>query len=353
MISNNLTSRLEAASLRADPVADAAIEALAPHLKPGSDPLAVAREHERLPEVRRLLRLMDQPPQDPAVIARACRWCLRYAPAIGVILATRSLPMLYAMPQIALVLSLTGALTRDAERRTLETARFLRVVARPESFLPGGPAPEAILRVRLLHGVVRARLRPRWTLPTPPVDQRAMLFTHLVFSVGVRQGMVALGVHVPADEAQDHVDLWRHVGALMGVEPELIPRTPADEEATLALLMERCCAPSPQGHALAMALIDGVAWTPPYYLPRGALLALSRAMLGDGVATLLNLPPTPLWGRVQSTSLPPLRALDQAGRALPPLLWLAEGFGRAFSAGLLAWRLRGASGYESLPPEPR
>lgn len=339
---------LRAAGERADPVADAAVLGIADQLKAGVDPLALARAHATRPAVARLLHEARLPPADPAVVARACRWNLRYAPAIGVILATRSLLMLYAMPEIAEVLAATGQLTRSPERRTLETARFLRVISQPESFLPGGPAADAILRVRLLHAIVRHRLRPTWTLPGPPIDQRAMLFTFCVFSAGVRSGMVSLGVHVPPDEAQDHLDLWRHAGRLMGVDEALLPPTPAAEDACFTMLQEQFCAPSPRGRALARALLRGLAWAPPYNLPEGALVALSRAMLGPRLSEILDLPPVPFWARIQSTTLPPLRALDRAGRALPPLLLLAEAFGRGFSEAVLRWRLRGPASYESL-----
>lgn len=344
--------QLHAAGARADPVADAAVAALAGQLQPGVDPLGVARREAARPPVARLLREALRPPEDPAVIARACRWCLRYAPAIGLILATRSLMTLYAVPEIALALARTGPLIRTPERRTLETARFLRVISRPECFLPDGPAIDAILRVRLLHAVVRARLRPAWPLPGPPVDQRSLLFTQLVFSAGVREGMASLGVHLPPAEAQDHVDLWRHVGALLGIEPDLLARTPAEESACFAMLQDQFCAPSAPGTALARALLRGLAWSPPYNLPEGALVALSRAMLGPRLSEILDLPPAPFWARIQSTTLPPLRLLDRAGRALPPLLLVAEAFGRGFSAGILGWRLRGPSGYEALGPDP-
>lgn len=345
--------QLHAAGLRADPVADAAVAALRDQLQPGVDLLERARTQAGRAPVARLLHEARQPPEDPAVIARACRWCLRYAPAIGIILALRSLMTLYAVPEIALALSRTGALTRTPERRTLETARFLRVISRPESFLPGGPAADTILRVRLLHAVLRARLAEAWPGAGPPIDQRSLVFTQLVFSAGVREGMAALGVHVPPSEAQDHVDLWRHVGARLGIEPDLLARTPAAENACFQALQERCCAPSPEGAALARALLRGLSWRPPYNLPEGALVALSRAMLGPRLSEILDLPPVPFWARIQSTTLTPLRLLDRAGRALPPLLVLAEGFGRGFSAMVLEWRLRGPSGYEALGPDPR
>lgn len=345
--------QLEGASRRADPLADAAIEALGSSLEPGVDPLVVVEARRDLPAVARLLRDTRLPPEDPAVVARACRWALRYAPFIGLILATRSLPMLYAMPEIAAALTRTGALVSQAERRTLETARFLRVLAEPESFLPGGPAADAILRVRLLHAVVRARLRPTWRLPGPPIDQRSLLFTHLVFSAGLRQGMGTLGLHVPPDEAQDRVEMWRHIGARLGVEPGLIPRTPAEELATLRLLLEHACRPTAEGRALSRALIAGISWVPPYNLPEGALLALTRMMLGEPVSTLLDLPKPPFWARLPPPNLGPLRTLDQAARTAPPLRWLAESMGRAFSSAVLRSRLRGASRYEALPPERR
>lgn len=340
---------LEAAALRGDALADEAVAALAPALVPGADPWTVALRSEHV-AARRLVADVSRPPADPALVERACRWALRYAPAIGIALATRSLLMLYAVPEIARSLVRTGRLAANPERRTLETARFLYEVGRPECFAPGGRAVEAIGRVRLLHAVTRARLAPRWEGPGPPIDQRSSLFTLCVFGGGLRQGMARLGVEIPEGEARDQLGMWRHLGARLGVEPALIPAEPDEEIACITMLQAEICRPSPEGRALARALLGGIAGRPPYLLPEGALVAMAHFMLGEELACILDLPPQPRWARIPPRLLPPLTRLDRAGRAVPPLRGLAERFGRVFSGGILRWRLRGPADYEVLPP---
>lgn len=332
-----------------DPLADEAVAALGARLAPGADPWAVAR-HSAEPAARRLVAAVSAPAEDPAQVDRACRWALRYAPAIGIVLAMRSLLTLYASPEIAVALARTGRLAANPERRTLETARFLFEVSRPERFGPGGEATAAIGRVRLLHAVARRRLAAGWPWPGLPIDQRSSLFTVCVFSAGLREGMARLGVQLTRAEAVDQLGMWRFLGARLGVDPALIPATPEDEVACFAALQADLCRPSPEGRALAAALLRGIAMRPPYLLPEGALVALARDLLGEKLADILDLPPQPRWARFPPRALPPLVLLDRVGRATPPLLVLAERFGRAFSGGILRWRLKGPADFEALPP---
>lgn len=329
---------LEAASLRADPVADAAIAAMARAGPLTGDLLAAARVRAEDADVARLLAEGERIPADPDAIERANRVMSAYAPQIGMVLAVRCLLLLYASPPVARVLVGTGRLVQGPERRVLETGRFLELMVHPGALGPGGAAHDAVLRVRLQHAYARRALAPTWEGPGPPVDQRSMLFTLTVFSVALRRGLVAMGAGLTRREQADHLALWRHVGLVIGIEQELIPATLEEEEALFEGLLSECL-PGPEGRALASALIEGLARRPPYWVPPAALYALSRRLIGDALADGLGLPRHARWQVAWGVAAKALRALDRGLRATDLGFSLASRAGRAYAAGILAWRL--------------
>jgi hypothetical protein len=117
------TQALEAASLRADPVADAAISAMFAQGARGGDLLAAAKERKATPAIAALLAEGDALPADPEAMERTRRLVLRYAPPIGLALGLKALPTLYALPEIAEALVATGRLIQHGERRMRVAAR--------------------------------------------------------------------------------------------------------------------------------------------------------------------------------------------------------------------------------------
>jgi hypothetical protein len=122
---------LDEASLRADPVADAAVVAMFAQGVRGGDLLAAAKERQSSPAIAALLAEADRAPVDPEAMERTRRLVLRYAPPIGLALGLKALPTLYALPEIAEALVATGRLIQHGERRMLETAEYLNQLTCP------------------------------------------------------------------------------------------------------------------------------------------------------------------------------------------------------------------------------
>lgn len=340
------TQALEDASFRADPVADDAVRALFEQGARGGDLLAAAKQRAAHPDIQRLLAEADRAPVDPDAMERTRRLVLRYAPPIGLALGLKALPTLYALPEIAEALVATGRLVQNGERRMLETAEYLNQLTRPGAMRRDGVGHDATLRVRLLHAASRARLRQAgWARATPPIDQRASVFTLSVFSHSLRAGLTQLGGRLSEQESREHLTFWRHVGPVLGVEEGLIAAHPDDEAALQAQILRARAAPTEAGRALTAALLGALADRPPYRLSFATLAALSRHLLGDELAELLGVPRDGD-SRGLRAGLALGRALLRAESAVPGGRLLSQAFGRAFSNGVLAWRLRGPSEWE-------
>jgi hypothetical protein len=240
----------------------------------------------------------------------------------------------------------TGRLIQHGERRMLETAEYLNQLTVPGGMRRDGVGHDATLRVRLLHAASRVRLRHAgWARTTPPIDQRASIFTLTVFSHSLRAGLTQLGGRLTDQEAREHLGFWRHVGPVLGVEAGLIAESPEEEANLQAQLLRERAAPSEAGRALTAALLGALADRPPYRLSFATLAALSRHLLGDALAELLGIPRDGDSRRLRA-GLALGQALLRAEAVVPGGRLVSQAFGRAFSNGVLAWRLRGPSEWE-------
>jgi hypothetical protein len=175
---------------------------------------------------------------------------------ILLILASYALPSAYAAQHGVRVLhsdhGSTGYFVRDLSRRLIETAQFVIDIFADGGMRiePGtscgdqGNAIRTLLRVRLLHAVVRALIEGHregraWDAATfgKPVNQEDLAGTLMTFSWLTLDGLEKLHVGLAPHEAEAYFKVWKHVGSLMGVQ--IIPDTPADAEALTALIKER------------------------------------------------------------------------------------------------------------------
>lgn len=128
----------------------------------------------------------------------------------------------YQASAINRALVLTGALARGANRRVAETTKWWMDVTTEGAMNPGGAGFKSTLRVRLMHALVRRRVRelPQWDFAElgEPVNQCDMLATYLGFCVVFLLGQRVMGVPIRRDEARAVMHLWRYVGWLMGLE---------------------------------------------------------------------------------------------------------------------------------------
>src|SRR5690606_32953091 len=133
------------------------------------------------------------------------------------------------------VLVLSGRLAGSgAFTRLVETARFVAAVCAPGALRPEEAGWRSILSVRLLHAQVRALCRREGydvARYDEPINQEAMSGTLMLFGHGLLTCLRRLGVLVSEEEAASWHGLWREIGWLLGVDPELLPATYAEEVA--------------------------------------------------------------------------------------------------------------------------
>lgn len=198
----------------------------------------------------------------------------------------------------------TGDLTAMAPRRLAETATWTFDVIAPGGLERFAPGFKGILRVRLMHALVRAGMnrRPDWDYARwdHPVNQSVTAGTRLLFSLANIVGAQAFGAHFTRREKDAIYQLWRYVGYLMGIHPELLPAGETDTWRLLWLQADYEFLPDEDSQRLAQALAGAIgpsivgddtdlAHRLARHLVAGFLCAYSRLILGKTNADFLGL----------------------------------------------------------------
>ncbi|WP_345554929.1 oxygenase MpaB family protein [Streptomonospora halophila] len=233
-------------------------------------------------------------------------------------LALGSLVHTYSAPAIARVLIGTGKLTESAGRRLGETGLWRTNAILPGGLLRGAPGYVDTVQVRLLHARVRAAAQRRgwdarrWGVP---INQADAARTWLDFTVVPFRALEKVGIVLTGDEERDLYRYWRHLGALLGVDPRFCADVVdhASAERVLGLLETANGRPDETAGALVHALLDALATGPlGSVLPlqggavRRLLDALTRLIQGDELADALGL------GAEDATPYVPLLAMANA-----------------------------------------
>ena len=331
-----------------DPLADAAVEVLAP---------LPADERERrvdrmltgdvatLPAELRAFRTSLSALPFWADLDRARRGgevLVRTGFFGGLVLGFRSLVAGYCSPAGNKPLVFSGRLREAASRRLSETSRFVSLVYRPGSLAPGAPGWVAAARVRLMHAQIRRILRasPRWDARAwgDPINQVDMAGTTLLFSLVLVDGLRMLGFRIEREACEEVLHLWRIAGWVLGVVPELLCATEAEARVLWELLESTQEAPDADSAALAVSLLEA-----PLHEARTAeeraraerflpvAYGIGRYLVGERYADALGYPRTP-WRLVA----PALRTIISGTGRLAGRL---PGIDRlTLEAGLRYWR---------------
>jgi mpaB/rubber oxygenase-like protein len=207
------------------------------------------------------------------------------------------------------VLVATGDLDRMAPRRLAETASWTMDVISPGGLDRFGTGFTGVLRVRLMHALVRAGMHRRrdWDYANwdHPVNQVQLAGTLILFSLFNLLGARVLGLRFSRKEKAAVFHLWRYVGHLMGVHHALLPVTEADAWRLMWLEAASEFRPDADSTRLAEAMLSAM---PDYVLPprwRTSRLArwavvnyvgsFSRLVLGRDNADHLGAPNNPLF----------------------------------------------------------
>jgi hypothetical protein len=222
-------------------------------------------------------------------------------PEILAVLGFYSLPADYAAKKGVQVLYRTGRLLTNPTRRVFETTQMVVDVMAPGGLGPGGRGVRSAQKVRLMHAAVRHLLtndpgQPWDGALGTPINQEDLAGTLMSFSFLVLDGLERLGAGLSPADRDAYFRAWMAVGKIMGIGDELIPEDLDQGRALTQLIHERQIAASPQGAALAHALVEGYQKLMPALL-KGAPLSLIHFFLdrdpftGQNVAALLGLPP--------------------------------------------------------------
>jgi hypothetical protein len=262
-----------------------------------------------IPDAPRAMRdLLDEVCEIPAWVDwstcdRGGEMLMRVGVLGGAVLGSNSLVLGYASPAGNKPLVLSGRLKEQALRRLNETARFVQAVCRPGGMRPFADGWQITVKVRLIHAQVRRMIlrSGKWNEAAwgAPVNQHDMAGTTLLFSVAIMDGLRKLGVRIDSEEGERYIHLWRWVGRVIGVDPQLLPVSEPDAMRLADLIAATMGAPDQDSRDLTKALFDA-AWdgavTPKQKrdAARKVLFGttLCRELIGEEMADALRVPRT-------------------------------------------------------------
>ncbi len=354
--------RLASFLTRADPLADAVIEALV-ELPRQDQELLVARmlsaSGGALPAALTALRanLLQTPLWfDEARSDQGGGVLIRSGLLSGLVLAFKSLVLGYCAPAGNKPLAFSGRLTNDAVSKRLgETARFVEAVSQPRGLRHAAPGFVAAVRVRLIHARVRHALvhSQVWRAGEwgAPINQYDMAGTVLLFSWVLIEGLRQLGVHISAAEEEATLHQWRRVGQLMGVEDELLCTSAAEARALWAMLEATQGEPDRDSRRLTHALILSGAerGAPQRAIDFG--YALCRELVGPVRGDALGLPRS-AWEVAPKLIRRVVGPIDLLVRHVPGVQARALGLGARYWRRTIELALGNAEVLFELPAEP-
>ncbi|MFF5806580.1 oxygenase MpaB family protein [Streptomyces sp. NPDC012746] len=246
------------------------------------------------------------------VMERARLFFIDNAAHINTGLSFSAMPVSYALPRLARLLSSTHSLAYPS-RRMANTGQFVTYLMRTDAFAEGSKFIPAAQKVRLLHAAVRHHLREggHWDVARDglPICQEDMIGGFGLFSLLVLDAMHRLGVHMTEEGAEAYFYAWRVVAAMLGCDMSAVPETLTECRAYLDLYLRRGLGPSSEGVTLNAQLMRLYEDVVPGTLFDPMVPATIRYLVGDTISGWLEVPRSP-W--------------DAAARAVPVFLGLLE-----------------------------
>ena len=244
----------------------------------------------------------------------------------------------YTSPSIASVLSATGRLGTDTERRLHDTASWLTTTMLPGSLAVGEAGYIATVELRLVHAHARRTARRRGHDERrfgTAINQVDLARTWLAFTLTAMRAEASLGFAPNEAEIAENYGYWQQVAHLLGIDPGLVGnvRSHADAECLERMVDSVSGAPDRKSVALTQRMLAVVAdaldgmTALPNGVSRKVLETLVRRFHGDARTDALEV------GRAAGLGalMAPVIALARVHRALQRrdvVSWSAAGAGR-------------------------
>ncbi len=330
------TDLLRWALTTGDPLADAAI----------AETLENKEAHKALSQgVRQGLKSLDNPPPAVAAFLNQVETLPDYItdevidsdsePFFSMIdavhlvsLSAGALIRVYESPSIAKVLTTTGRLVEGADRRIVETGKWLVTAMIPGNMRPGMPGFVATVQVRLLHARMRVLARKRGFDEArygAPINQVDLVRTWIDFT---RTSLLAereMGFALDSRETARIYRYWWLMAHVLGIDARLVHGISNNEQAgRLDELVQAVTGPLNEESAeLARHTLDSIAGQLrealrlPESIGSRALAVLARRFHGDDVADEMRIPANPAIDALLGAAIKKARARRLKDRASP------------------------------------
>lgn len=285
---------------------DAALDPLIASLTPSDVPemLGLLFRTDRIPDDdARFRRLLDAlptvPVERPELVAAGQQLFQLYGPEILLVLGCYGLPAAYAAADGVQTIYRARRLKDETRRRLCETAQMLINVMVPGGLEPGGIGERSARKVRLIHGLIRRHVQvANEPAPWPaqlgtPINQEDLAGTHLTFSLLVLDGLRRIGVELSREEELGYLEVWRHIAAILGIDPRVVARDPESAAELATRIGKRQFRPCPEGRQLTRQLVDvtNSLFPVPGYGASLMRFFLDQSVFGLNLAEILDLPP--------------------------------------------------------------
>ena len=257
----------------------------------------------------------------------------------------------YRESSVAKPLALSGAYVGAGTRaRFLETASFWIEVSEPGGLDPSAKGFEMTQHVRLLHAMVRLRVRPHpeWNEAAwgVPINEDDALLTLMGGSVAPGLLMRVLGFRTSRVEIEAMLHFWRYVGHLMGVRFSPYPEHIEDAlRISYIAWLKGSGTAGEDGRALCRSYVEAFASAPDDgvfgWLEEGLHRGMTRLFLPTAVYREQGLPPAGLWPLLPLSAFPLVFVAETLRRRVPGLDGIADHIARAERR---AWLERNTSG---------
>lgn len=274
---------------------------------------------------------------------------------ISTALSFASMPACYLVPRVAKLLSATHGL-KYPSKRMAETGQFTVYLMQPGAFEASSRFIPAAQKVRLLHASIRHHLRRenRWDADAlgTPICQEDMIGGQMFFSLLVLDSLHRLGIHMSTEGAEAYYYAWRVVGAMLGVDQDVVPTTLDDARRFLDLYMVRHMGPTEEGAHLTRQLIDLYEEVVPGTFFDPIVSALIRHLVGDTCADWLQVSRTP-WDAVVKAVPHLLGVLETIEDRSPLGAWALDRLGHLTTILELSSLTRGRVMHYAIPEQLR